>query len=151
MSWQKLKERKEFSGGMFVKLGDGESIEGVFRGEPHTFYSVFKDPTEHEEWAEGRSFKFKVNFAVFNLETKAYEMKVFQGGSTLSDMLVDMKEEYGLDQLFKIKRTGSGKEDTRYSILPKGALSPEQLATINALPLHKFEKKVDESTDSIPF
>ena len=141
MSWDKMKQEREKGGGsLYIKLKDGGFVEGLFRGEPHFFYQVFKDKVEYENWAEGRSFKFKINFITKNEEGKLVA-KVFQGGSTLRDMLLDAREEYGLDCVFKIKRTGSTKDDTRYSILFKKVLTPEEMEGIKGVKLISLEKK----------
>jgi hypothetical protein len=120
MSWDRMKTKGE--GGMFVKIKDGESIEGVFRGEPYTYYSAFKDPNEYQHWSEGKSFRFKISFLV--KEGEEWKAKIFQQGSRVAKDLLAVKEEYGLDNVFKIKRTGSDKDDTKYSILFKRALTP---------------------------
>ena len=109
------------------------------------------------------SFKFKINF----VEIKDGELtgRIFKGGKTLSDMLLDVKEEYDLDCIFKIKRTGSSKDDTRYSILFKSKLNEKQKAAVNAVPVIKFkaieaegvpppadeDAPPPEEDDSIPF
>lgn len=157
--WNDFKKAKEESekSSLFIRLKDGESIEGVFRGEPYFFYQKFKDPIEYEKWAEGRSFKFKINFITRDNGTPT--AKIFQGGATLRDMLIDAADEYSLDTVFKIKRTGSGKDDTRYSILFKASLTPEQIKTIGEVKLNELERgktsgyedEPPPSDDDIPF
>lgn len=144
MSWEKMKESK--SSGLFVSLKDGESIEGVFVGNPVCFYQTFKDPAEYNEWKEGRSFKFKINFVA--VKDGELTGRIFKGGKTVSDMLLDVKEEYGLDCIFKVKRSGSTKDDTRYSILFKSKLTDKQKDAINAVPTIKF--KAIEATEEAP-
>lgn len=140
MSWERMKKAREESGGLFIRLKDGDAIEGVFRGEPYCFYQKFKDPNEYTEWAEGRAFKFKINF--ITRENGAPVAKIFQGGARVRDILLDAIDEYGIDTVFKIKRTGSEKETTRYSILFKTALTPEQLDLINKVELHSLERRL---------
>jgi hypothetical protein len=140
MSWQKMKKAKEEggSGGLYITLKDGDSIEGVFRGEPYCFYQKFQEKTEYESWSEGRSFKFKINFII--KEGDKFIAKIYRGGATVRDALLMSKEEYGLDCIFKIKRMGSSKEDTTYSVLFKSNLTPEQKAQIDSIKLYEFKK-----------
>lgn len=151
-AWDEMKKLKNEKGNLFLKLADGESVEGIFRGEPFLFYQKFKDPTEHKEWAEGRSFKFKINFLV--KENGIWIAKILQGGSTIRDLLLDAKDEYGIDCVFKFKRVGLGREDTRYSLLFKAQLTPEQIEAANRIKLNSFERKIivpvfDEFTPSM--
>ena len=132
--WDQMEMTKSEQGSsIFIKLKDGDEIEGVFRGNPYTFYQAFKERVEYDKWAEGRSFRFRIPLVV--QVNGMYSAKIFQGGAMLRDALIDVRNEYGLDCLFKIKRTGSGKDDTRYSILFKGKLTDEQLEKINAIKL----------------
>ncbi len=150
MSWEQMKKAKEEGGNsMFIRLKDGDSVEGVFRGQPHTFYQSFGDRAEYDKWAEGRSFKFKINFVVN--EAGHLNVKIFQGGATIRDAILDAKEEYGLDCIYKIKRTGSTKEDTRYAVLFKQKLTPEGIEAVNAMELKRLTSDLKEpSPDGAP-
>lgn len=123
----------------YVKLKSGDSIRGVFRGEPHVFYSHWKDGRPYA--CEGRdicgkcavgdktSFRFKINFIVKENET--YVTKVWEQGWTVFLDLKALNEGgYDLEKfLMKISRTGSTMNDTKYSVVPvpNGQLSPIQL------------------------
>jgi len=147
MSWNAMKKAKEESGGgggLFVKLKDGDEVEGVFMGEPHTFYQVFGSKTEHDNWVDGSSFKFKIPFVV--KENGVYVAKIFQGSKTTAGILLDVKDEYGTDCLYKIKRKGSTKEDTKYSILFKGNLSVAELESVKKIELPSLKPKTDGSS-----
>ncbi len=140
MTWDDFqKSRDNQGGGAFISLKDGEFVEGVFAGSPKMFYQVYKDPVEYSEWAKGRSFKFKINFIVKD-EAGNLKAKIFKGGSEMRNQLLDCKKEYGLDCVFKIKRTGAGKEDTRYSILFKSQLTNEQKKAIAEVKLISFDE-----------
>lgn len=141
MSWDSMKKAKEEGGGgKYLKLKDGESIEGTFMGEPYCFYQKFKDPIEYSSWQEGLSFRFRINFVTRD-EHGQLVAKVFQGGAKVRDAVLDVKEEYGLDAVYKIKRTGSGKDDTRYTVLFKQILKEEQLKTIKTVKLNELQGK----------
>jgi hypothetical protein len=168
--WDRMEESRGL-GDKFIKLKDGGSVEGVFVGQPYTFYQTFKDKNEYQSWSEGRSFKFRLNFALKG--DAGWEIKIFQGGSTIRDQIIDAKAEYGLRCVYKIKRTGSGKDDTRYSVLFKRQLSEEESKEIVGLEPLKltmgrsrndvseelppppsdddFIPKNDDGSDAIPF
>lgn len=131
MSWEALEKiRKESSD--YISLKDGQFIEGVFIGQPYPFYYIYKNKSEFTEKVPGASFRFRINFAV--RENDTWKIKIFSGGATLRDLILDAKEEFGLATIFKIKRTGSTKDDTRYSIFPsKISLTEKDKITIKAL------------------
>jgi hypothetical protein len=121
-------------GNMFVHLKDGDSVEGTFRGEPRIFYQAFGDKVEYNGPGEGRSFKFKVNFITTD-DKGIPVVKILQGGSMLRKAILACRAEYGMDCVYKVKRTGAGKEDTVYSVLFKRVLAPAELETVNNMPL----------------
>lgn len=157
MSWEEMQKTREETGSKFIKLKDGGVVEGVFRGDPHFFFKKYQDSNEYDKWADGRSFRFRINFVTKN-ENNEIVSKIFEQGATVRDLLLDVKEEYGLDCAFKIKRVGSGKDDTRYSILFKEKLNPQLLAVVNAVPLNPLKAKLlngesapTHGDDDIPF
>lgn len=143
MSWSDFdKKAKEASGGSFIKLKDGDEVVGVFRGEPYTFYQEFKSRIEYPYKVEGASFKFRVNFVIKSKD--GYVAKILQGGATMAEQISACKDEYGLDCIYKIKRKGSGKDDTTYSVLFKSELTPAQkkeLASVELLSLTSEKKQ----------
>ena len=108
--------------GKEIEVKDGESIEGVFRGEPYVFYSIYRDQKEYETKVDGSSLKFKINFFE-KLPGGEWKGRIFQQGNTCLKDLIEMKDEYGLDYIFKIKRKGSSKDDTKYHIMPKAPIT----------------------------
>ena len=141
--WKKIDDAKE-GGGFFIKLKNGESIEGLFRGEPYCFYQIFEDKKEYSERVEGSSFKFKINFII--KEKGAYVPKILQQGVTLAKLVRKYTNECGMDTLFKIEREGSGKDDTTYYLIPKGPVLPESLKQINAVKLLPLQKSEDDTS-----
>lgn len=130
---------KDHSGGGgkdFLKLKGGESIQGVFRGDPYEFYSVFKDRTEYSQWAEGRSYRFRVNFVVN--EGGQYKAKILEGGRRLQAQIEDEVKENGLNAVYRIKRTGNTKDDTTYSCVFLKKLSGEDLAKVEDVELESL-------------
>jgi len=137
------KAKKEGGGGLFIKIKDGKSVEGVFRGQPRTFYQRYGDRNEYPAWMKGLSFRFRINFITKD-ETGKMVAKIFQGGAPMRDMILDAKEEYGLDCVYKIKRTGSTKDDTRYAVLFKAVLTTAQLEMVNAVQLKDLKSSNKE-------
>jgi len=120
----------------FLTLKAGEEVVGVFHGEVKGFWKHFKGPickgrNECEECAKGgqASKKFQINFITKGSE--GYVIKKWERGITEGKALGALSQDYDLrNHLFKIRRTGSGKDDTVYSIIPmpNGNL-PEELKT----------------------
>ena len=149
MSWDKAKEESEKADdSIFIKLKDGQAVSGVFAGDPYIFYSIFKDPKEYQEKVKGSSLKFKVNFVIKN-QDGSFALKIFQQGNTFLKDLLEMREEYGLDYVYKIKRKGTGKDDTKYHILPVKPLDDGQKQDISNLDLLDLVKK-DKPADETP-
>lgn len=124
MSWNRVNEMK--SGGDYVKIEPGEKLKVIFRGEPYIFFRKYPDKTEYPTKVGGSNFRFRIG-VVIDGEPKKME----QSYGFLMD-LADCKEKYGLDCVYEVKRTGSGR-DTRYSILFDRELKPEELKEIDNL------------------
>lgn len=131
----------------FLKIKDGEEVTGVFKGLLYEFYQVWATKeaypwdTPRAERPQEASFRFRINF--ITKEGASYVAKVMEQGSVIYNALRDLNEEYPLDTtVVKIKRTGSTKDDTRYSILPvspKNQPTEKGWAVINQAPLIKLE------------
>lgn len=135
--WDKFNEAVEKDNGVFVKIKDGEAIEGVFVGEPHVYYGKFKDQNEYSEWQQGLSFKFKMNF--LSLENGSFTSKILQGSKTVGKRLKYLFENSGQDSVYRIAREGSGKDDTVYHIDFKSKLTEEQSKKIKTIELHSLK------------
>lgn len=153
MSWKDVEMAR--GGKDFLSIKDGESKDVVIRGEPYCFYQIFKDNKEYQTKVPDSSFKFKI--AVVTKEEGSYVGKILSGGYFLAASIKENIDENGQDAIYKIKRTGTGK-DTKYFVLFKGKLTPEQMEAINsvAVPLvgsygnSRTEEQHDEQ-DDIPF
>lgn len=109
---------------------------GVFRGEPYGYYRKFPDKTEYKEWAEGRRFRFKVNLVCKTED--GWEAKVFEGSKTVSEQLLDVIEKYTQNCIFEIKRSGSTKDDTRYTIMLEEKLTKDHVAQLEGVTLQEL-------------
>jgi len=136
-------------------LGDGEKVVGCFRGEPYGFYRKFPDTTEYQDYAEGRRFRFKINFVME--EDGEWAARIFEGSKTVSEQLLDVIEKYSQDCLFEIKRSGSGLDDTRYTIMLEKKLSKEDLVKLEAVTIKELgsgrgrKEELPEVEEETPF
>lgn len=150
MSWEDMDSARQNAPSIFIRLKDGDSVEGVFRGDPHTFFFRFGDKSEHPDFVEGSTWRFRIN--LFVREGDEIKPKIFEGGARLRDMILDHKDLCGLDCWFKIMRKGSGMNDTRYMMIKTRDVETaelEEMSKIELLDLHR--KKVDTSFDPDEF
>lgn len=130
------------SGGLFLKLKDGESVVGVFRGEVYEFYSKWennKSVLTTADDPDGKS-RFRLNFVV---KEDKFTAKIWEFGLTIYNQLADINEEYPLQSTkVKITRRGTG-TDTIYMILPmlKEPIPAQAMKEIESLPLNILEHK----------
>ena len=149
-------------GATFLKLKDGESIKGVFRGDPFDFQSHWKGGSvactgaDCDFCAKGEepSFRFRINFVV--KENGAYVAKLWEQGWRVYESLQGLDASgYNLEETpVQISRRGSDKNNTTYNVLPvpNAALTEEHLAALKAVKLHdpcprppKEEKKESDN------
>lgn len=128
---------------VFLKLKDGESAVGVFRGELHEFYSR-KDgqknvPCNPDDL--GAKFRFKINFVIN--DNGQYVAKIWEQGAKMHETLEQFNNDYPLENtIVKISRKGD-KLETTYTILPnpKGHLvSPIMEDALSKVQLHDLRK-----------
>lgn len=130
-------------GGLFLKFKDGESKNGVLRGEVYEYHQKWDGGKSHVVTAadpEGKS-RFRLNFIV--QEDGKLQAKIFEFGLTVYNQLADIAEEYDLDKIkVKITRRGTG-TDTTWMVLPllKEPLSPKVFKEIEAVNLNILEHK----------
>lgn len=141
------RERSEgLSGGHFLKLKDGESVTGVFRGEIFEFKTKWNG-TKYVDDPAG-SPRFKLNFVM--KEGQEYVAKVFEFPATIYDNLAAINESMALEKtLLKITRKGTG-TDTIYIIIPLGALSAPQLSQVSGVSLQTLGAQKKSEPDWAP-
>lgn len=121
----------------FLKLKDKESVTGIFRGDLHEYFVVWKNnkPEVVDEGTPNAGFRFRVNFVI--KDGSNYTPKIFENGKMVYQQLADLHAEYNLQETtIKITRNGTG-TDTTYTILPlfKTPPSKETLAFLKKLEL----------------
>lgn len=168
----KFREKFVGSGKSFLKLEDGKSVYGVFRGEIYEF---------RQHWVEGKSslcpgkatckncqegtkpsFRFRLNF--ITVENGAWTAKIFEQGWTVHEQLRAIHEgDYDLEKhQVKITRHGKG-TDTTYSIIPvaNGLINSPQEKDISQVKLYDLrhdapasttqgDSEIDETVDDFP-
>lgn len=105
--------------GTFLRLKDGETVTGILRGDIYTFYSIgFGADTRVVEQGKGGKRKYRHNFVV--KDGSGYAARVWEFGPKIYDTLSAL-EQGGWDlqnTLLTISRTGSTKENTKYTVTP---------------------------------
>lgn len=114
--------------GHFLRLKDGDKVTGILIGELHEFYAKgFGAQTEIVGPNEGGKRKYRHNLVI--KEGKDYVAKVWEFGPKIYDQLSDF-EAAGWDlkkTLITVSRTGTTKENTRYTVTPNKQ-EPSELA-----------------------
>lgn len=156
MKDQRFTEDPQVTGGIFLKIADGEIVQGVLRGEVKTQYvqwGLDKKSTVCDPKAPGAKFRFKVNFVVMDKEGNMTPKILEQGPSFYKDLKA-IAEDYDLEQtLIKIKRNGSDK-NTTYTIMPTPKPpAADTLKKLAALELHPLEdvEAVASDNSEVPF
>lgn len=153
----KFKTRPKGLDADFLKIEAGQSVEGVFRGDPVDFYQHWPKGGEKSicsgsgcpSCAAGvkRNFRFLINFVM--KENAAYVAKVWEQSGTVYDDMRGLHESgYDLEKtVVRITRKGNGK-DTTYHIVPKpdGKLTPATEKAIAAVKLNELGQGASEST-----
>ncbi len=152
----RFKDEKDIpSGGgdKFVKLKDGESIAGVFMGDPYEFSVLWSSGKSSvvEDGTPNAKFRFRVNF--ITKDAKGYVAKLFEQGPAVYKRLIKLNEDFqGLENVVvKITRHGSGMNDTEYTIDPvmdpknprQLMAVPDALSTVQLLPMTQETKPKD--------
>ncbi len=143
--------------GNYLKLKDGESAVGVFKGDVHSFRIKWEEgrSVAINEPDPGRHNRWKLNFLM--KEGSSFVAKIFECGVMVYDQLAEINTEYDLTQTkVKISRRGSGKE-TSYSILPllKEPIPPAIMQQLESVKLNILDGQarapaVDEANPPWP-
>lgn len=134
----------------FLKIADGKSAMGVFRGEIFEYWQkwpkggqkqIFNEPTM------GAASRFRFNFVT--KEDGKVVAKVWEFGLTVYNMLAEISENFDLEKTnIKISRRGVDK-NTQWIIIPLGAVDEKNIKAIEAVPLNILEVS-DQPKDTTP-
>lgn len=160
------------SGGTFLKLKDGEKIQGVFMGDPHPFRQhwvggrsyvcVGKAECEHCKAGDKSKFRFRINF--LTKVDGVWTAKVYENGYGMYLDLKEMHEDsYELPTtLVSLSRAGEGTE-TKYRVMPvrdNGGMKAADFKRLAGIPLNALSDKAEEAeapeleqdaNDDLPF
>jgi hypothetical protein len=137
----RFRKRRSNKSKHHLNLKDGETVQGVFVGDPVEFEQSYKGGE--------LSFRFVVNFAI--KENGAITAKIFETGWLAYKEMQELNEEYPLETwMVKIKRDGENK-DTRYTITPmkKGEVTKAMKKQIKDLDLHNLREMVEKRKDAV--
>ena len=120
MSWNVTPKKKENT--LFLRLEDKESFDGVFLGDPKTYYvnwdvkPVAVVPEEHPN----ASFRFKINVAV--KQAGKWVPKIFEQGEPVFNKLVKIKSlGHKLDQkIINVEMNKVSPKKTEYTLTVTG-------------------------------
>ena len=131
----------------FLKVGEGKSVNVVFRGDVRKFWQswplggtkqIFDEPTA------GASIRFRANVIVH--DGSKFVAKVWEFGAIVNNMLFEYSQEMEIDKVkCKISRTGSGKK-TQYIVIPLGPLDKKSLKEIEAVELLPLGQQSQENS-----
>jgi len=151
--WESAEElaKKHTGGGKFLRLeNDGDSAVVAFLGEPYATEVVWNEKEGRYDDAPPGAAKasLRVRINCYNKELK--KVQVYEGGSTWFKTLVAVRNKYGLDRYYEMKRSGAKKDPkTTYSIMPEDdKLSEADKKDLAGLELHDL-KNVNED-DATP-
>ena len=146
----------------FIKLKSGESVTGVFRGDPYEFRIHWLTDESRATLCSQKkdcelckikksSFRFRVNFIV--PEGNLFVAKVLEQGWISFQALMKLQESgYDLEkQIIQISRQGSGLSTT-YSIIPspKGIVTPQQQKALEGVKLNELGHITEAETEPEP-
>jgi hypothetical protein len=172
--------------GMFVSLKDGDSVTGILRGEFKEYFKhwtgagstlcrnvVIKDHKTVETGAKCQycedglkpAFKFRCNLVT--KENGVMVAKIFEQGRVVYEQFRGLSDDCDLQTTtIKVKRTGAGKSDTRYTVNtpPNASLSEDAIKNLKKIKLRSLdlkeemddegplaETKVEEDNEDVPF
>jgi len=153
-----VRDETRSSGGVYVRLEDGDHIEVVLGTDIATYREVWNaSERRSERYDETRhdGMRPRTKFIVPMLVregAREYAARVFNASGQAFDALKEGVDEYGLDTVFKLKRSGSGK-DTSYSLLFKRRLEgaeAEHVATLSQLDPEAVLNGAESGNDDTP-
>lgn len=126
------------SGSDYLKLGDGESVNGVFRGEVYVFYMSWPEGGEKQVSDQpfaGASMRFRANFVV--RENGRFIAKVFEFGKKTNNDLAGLAKVCNIRETKVMILRNGLKKKTTYTIMPvlNEPLNAEQIKAIEAVEL----------------
>lgn len=130
------------SGGAFLRLDTGESVNAILRGEPYTYYQIWPQGGMKQVFTEptaGAQMRFKINVIVH--EDGQFVAKIWDFPAATNNMLFEIQKEVDLEKTkLKLSRVGTGKKKA-WMIIPLGPLDAKALKQIEAVELLPLEPR----------
>lgn len=130
----------------FVKVGDGNSVIGVFKGDPEIFYQVFENGKYKVVPKSDASgvFRFSINF--ITKEDGKLVAKLFQGNWHDLKALKALHDEFNLEETYvKVSQTGE-RQNKRMSFMPMTKQKPDQ-ALFKAVELQDAKPRSNQAAN----
>ena len=114
--------------GNYLKVKDGQTVQVRFIGKPIQYTEVFQDGSTANRIAAKVIYR--------NKETKTNEVMGYAFGWSIFKSLQELRNDESWGDLegydVAISRTGSGKNDTKYNVIPKPKvpLTDDERATV---------------------
>lgn len=130
-------------GGKFLKIEIGQSVNGVFRGDPQVYWRKWPKggvKVESDVEQEGFEERYKVNFVIN--EGGVPTPKIFDMNLYTYNQLADINESYDVETIkVKISRQPTGKGST-YLLLPllKEPIPPSFLKQLESIELIELKR-----------
>jgi hypothetical protein len=142
--WEAADEvRKETSGGLYLRLKDGEKALVVFAAPPVTFRTVWVDggselydPAKHDGVRPSTRYAFAVFTPVQGKQE--YQAQVWEASGKTYDAISKARKKYGAKYLYEIERKGST-TDTTYSVLPERELKEGEIKYLRGIDVPDVE------------
>lgn len=137
---------KNAGGGTNIKLEAGESVYGVFLGDPKVYYLAYdkatKQATEYSEPYGDANERFKWNLAV--KEGDQWKVRIYNGPIGFGKAVDENIERFGQETLFEIKREGTGMKTRWHIFYVKDQPSKEEMEEIKKLETFDLKKFLQE-------
>lgn len=141
------------SGGLWIKLEPGESVEGTFLGEPIGREIVFNEKTDRTESYDPNN-KSQEGFEVqLRIEWNFYDrnkekVRIAQLTPPTYRRVRQTMDKKGADRWFTIGRDESGGKRARYFVTPEEKIDEATMADLQNLELHDLEKIREDQDDN---
>lgn len=156
----KPKQEAKYNKEDLIRLKDKDVVVGVLRGNPVDFWThyngKFSEPCKGKATCEYCKNKDKARFrSWFNICIElngAWTAKILEAGAQVYDALRELAADYDLEQhKIKISRSGSGMNDTTYTVLPvpRGEVTEAQEKLLKEVKLHDLT--VALKGEEVPF
>jgi hypothetical protein len=155
----------------FISLKDGQSVSGIIRGNPLTFYQHWLTQGETRaavacpgksacpHCAQGVKSGFRSRFNFIIKDNGEYVPKILEQGAKVYEVIEELQTTHGYDlerTVLRVARKGSGFNDTTYSVVPVQGQTVDdvlnkKLSGIKLLDLNPHKATEDKTSDADEF